>query len=71
MISTPYMKKFGGLPAELRKDGTQKTALQIAPAPAKVADLVLFLASPSADAMSGEVIGVNGATEIEFEHMFY
>ena len=57
-IGTAFMKKRGAIPADTRKDGTRKSPLRLAPTPAKVADLVLFLASPAADAISGEVIGI-------------
>ena len=58
LTATPTLKEMGWIPTGVNKDGKQVAALQTAPAPEDVADLVLFLAGPSAAAITGQVLPI-------------
>lgn len=58
-IATPGMKSMGRIPKATKPDGTKKSPLTLAPEAERVADLVLFLSSPAAAGVSGEVIGIS------------
>ena len=57
---TPGLKRLGWIPSREKADGTVTPSLMHPGGPEKVADLTLFLASPAADYLSGEVIPIRG-----------
>ncbi len=68
VIATEKNKSFGGLitnPEETAPDGTPVSPLLLLPNPEDVAHLALFLASPAADHISGEIIPIRSMRTME------
>lgn len=65
VIATEKVKGFGGLPEETAPDGTPVSPLLLVPGPEDVAHLALFLASPAADHISGEIIPIRSMRAME------
>jgi hypothetical protein len=55
LTATPGLKEAGWIPDGKDKDGNPVQKLQTAPLPEDVAELCLFLASPAASALTGQV----------------
>ena len=58
LIATDEMKQYGIIPADTDDEGTAIPRLELTPNPEDVANLVLFLASPASDALTGELYPV-------------
>ena len=62
LISTEVEIQRGSVPPNTYKDGTPVPPLRFPPGPENVADLVLFLASPASDHITGELMVIRAAT---------
>ncbi len=62
LITTEVEIERGSIPSKTRKDGTPVPPLQFPPSPQNVSDLALFLASPAADHITGELINIRVAS---------
>ncbi len=54
LIATDELKGYGIIPSATDPDGKPVPRLELTPDPENVADLAVFLASPAADALTGE-----------------
>lgn len=64
LTATEGIKKWVGLPPDTDSDGNPLPALMIHPDPENVADLVLFLASPASDKITGETMLIRHFREL-------
>jgi len=55
LIATDELKGYGIIPSDTDEQGKPVPRLELTPNPENVADLTLFLASPAADALTGEL----------------
>lgn len=55
LIATEELKGYGIIPSDTDENGNPVPRLELTPNPENVADLTLFLASPAADALTGEL----------------
>jgi len=60
LVATPGLTRMGWIPPREQPDGTVTPYLLHPADPEKVAELALFLTSPEADYMSGEILPIRG-----------
>ena len=64
LTATEGMKKWRRLPPEIDEDGNPLPPLTLHPKPEDTADLVLFLASPASDRITGETMLIRHFNEL-------
>ena len=64
LTATEGIKKWRGLPPDTDADGNPLPPLTLHPKPEDVADLVLFLASPASDRITGETMLIRHFAEL-------